>query len=271
MISESTVPTTISTRRSTNLLFPRLTLVQRQGPIRANCKTISQSWTPSAARTASTNSVSEVNTTVSPSTRTSPRPSTASCSSFPLGDGFTDFQDFLLGKPGFSFGGSGVSNHEYRVNDYGLFIQDDYKATSDLTINAGLRWELFGAAKDNRCHIGNTISAWTDQGLSTFVYPKCVSKLGVPGFSGTLSDTTMANSYASDWGPRIGFAYDLFGHHTTSVRGGYGIFYVREDVGTVDQLSFTTPILPITTPTGTPGDMADIFAVGPGRLPTGGV
>ena len=190
---------------------------------------------------------------------------------FPLGDGFTDFQDFLLGKPGFSFGGSGVSNHEYRVNDYGLFIQDDYKATSDLTINAGLRWELFGAAKDNRCHIGNTISARADQGLSPFVYPKCVSKLGVPGFSGTLSDTTMANSYASDWGPRIGFAYDLFGHHTTSVRGGYGIFYVREDVGTVDQLSFTTPILPITTPTGTPGDMADIFAVGPGRLPTGGV
>src|SRR5437879_464061 len=190
---------------------------------------------------------------------------------FPLGDGFTDFQDFLLGKPGFSFGGSGVSNHEYRVNDYGLFIQDDYKATSDLTINAGLRWELFGAAKDNRCHIGNTISARADQGLSPFVYPKCVSKLGVPGFSGTLSDTTMANSYASDWGPRIGFAYDLFGHHTTSVRGGYGIFYVREDVGTVDQLSFTTPILPITTPTGTPGDVADIFAVGPGRLPTGGV
>src|SRR6266851_4969382 len=40
---------------------------------------------------------------------------------------------------------------------------------------------------------------------------------------------------------------------------------------TGDQLSFTTPILPITTPTGTPGDMADVFAVGPGRLPQGGV
>jgi hypothetical protein len=189
---------------------------------------------------------------------------------FPVG-GFTDFQNFLLGQPGFSFGGSGVSNHEYRVKDYGLFFQDDYKATTNLTINAGLRWELFGAARDNLCHIGNTISALANQGTSPFVYPKCVGDLGVTGFSGTLSDTTMANSYASNWGPRVGFAYDLFGHHTTSIRGGYGIFYVREDVGTVDQLSFTTPILPITTPTGTPGDMADVFAVGPGRLPTGGV
>ncbi|HEY1270852.1 MAG TPA: carboxypeptidase regulatory-like domain-containing protein [Terriglobales bacterium] len=189
---------------------------------------------------------------------------------FPSGTN-SDFQNFLLGQPGFSFGGSGVSNHEYRLNDYGFFVQDDYKATPNLTINAGLRWELFGAAKDNLCHIGNTISALASQGTVPFVYPKCVNNLGVTGFTGTLSDTTMANSYASNWGPRIGFAYDLFGHHTTSIRGGYGIFYVREDVGTVDQLSFTTPILPITTPTGTPGDMADVFAVGPGRLPTGGV
>jgi hypothetical protein len=201
---------------------------------------------------------------------TSGNPGNPSDPCVPLG-GCTDFQNFLLGQPGFSFGGSGVSNHEYRVNDYGLFLQDDYKATQNLTINAGLRWELFGAAKDNLCHIGNTISALANQGQQPFVYPKCVGGLGVTGFTGTLSDTTMANNYASNFGPRIGFAYDLLGRHTTSIRGGYGIFYVREDVGTVDQLSFTTPILPITTPTGTPGDMADVFATGPGRLPTGGV
>jgi len=189
---------------------------------------------------------------------------------FPFG-GNTDFQNFLLGQPGFSFGGSGVSNHEYRINDFGLFLQDDYKATSNLTINAGLRWELFGAAKDNLCHIGNTISALASQGESPFVYPSCVNKLGVTGLTGNLSDTTMANNYASNFGPRIGFAYDLFGRHTTSIRGGYGIFYVREDIGTVDQLSFTAPILPITTPLGTPGDMADIFNAGVGRLPKGGV
>jgi hypothetical protein len=183
----------------------------------------------------------------------------------------SDFQNFMLGQPGFSFGGSGVSNHHYKVDDYALFIQDDYKMTPDFTLNAGLRWELFGAAKDDLCHIGNTEAALVNQGIVPFFYPKCVGKLGVPGFTGTASPTTMNNNYASNFGPRIGFAYDLLGRHTTSIRGGYGIFYVREDVGAVDQLSFTAPTLPITTPIGTPGDMADLFAVGPGRLPKGGV
>jgi hypothetical protein len=187
------------------------------------------------------------------------------------GGGNSDFQNFLLGQPGFSFGGSGVSNHNYKVNDYALFFQDDFKWTPNLTVNAGLRWELLGAAKDDACHIGNTISALANQGVSPFVYPKCVDKLGVPGFTGSLSSTTMSNNYASNFGPRLGFAYDLFGRHTTAIRGGYGIFYVREDVGTVDQLSFTAPILPITTPLGTPGDMADIFNSGVGKLPVGGV
>ncbi len=195
----------------------------------------------------------------------------------PVG-GCSDFQNFLLGRPGFSFGGSGVFNHEYKVNNYAGFFQDDFKATSNLTVNVGLRWELFGAAKDNLCHIGNTISALANQGISPFVYPSCVSKLPVTGtnltntsLTGNLSSTTMKNDFASNFGPRIGFAYDLFGQHTTAIRGGYAIFFVREDVGTVDQLSFTAPILPITTPLGTPGDMADIFNAGVGKLPVGGV
>ena len=183
----------------------------------------------------------------------------------------SDFQEFLLGAPSFSYGGSGVSNHEYKINDFAGFIQDDYKVTPDLMLNVGLRWELNGAVTDDLCHIGNTIPILANAGQNPYVYPTCVNKLNVPGLVGTRNATTLNNNYASNWGPRIGFAYNLFGKSTTSLRGGYGIYYVREDVGAIDQLSFQSPFLPIPSTVGTPGQMATIFATGTGRLPPGGV
>lgn len=189
----------------------------------------------------------------------------------PCALGCSDFQEFLLGAPAFTYGGSGVSNHEYRINDYSLFLQDDYKVAPNLTLNLGLRWELNGAVRDNLCHIGNTDAGLALTGQDPYIYPSCVNKLNVPGLTGNRSPTTLNNNYASDWGPRVGFAYNLFGKSSTSIRGGYGIYYVREDAGAVDQLSFLSPFLPIPSTVGTPGQMATIFASGSGRLPKGGV
>ena len=190
----------------------------------------------------------------------------------PCGDlGCTDWQSFLLGNPSFSYGGSGVYNHEYRDNNYSVFAQDDFKVTPTLTFNLGLRWESMGAFYDLLDHIGNTHADLARAGLDPFVYPKGVSRYNIPGWVGSTSNTTLNNSYASDWGPRFGFAYDVGGRHTTAVRGGYGIYYVREDVGNVDQLSFVPPALPITFPSGAIDSLSNLFAVGAGALPVGGV
>jgi hypothetical protein len=189
----------------------------------------------------------------------------------PCALGCSDFQEFLLGAPAFSYGGSGVSNHEYKINDFAVFAQDDYKVTADLILNLGLRWELNGAVRDNLCHIGNTIPGLSNIGQDPYVYPDCVDKLNVAGLVGSRNATTLDNEYASNWGPRVGFAYNLFGKSTTAIRGGYGIYYVREDVGAIDQLSFQAPFLPITSTVGTPGQMATIFSSGAGRIPVGGV
>lgn len=182
--------------------------------------------------------------------------------------GCSDFQQFLVGAPAFTYGGSGVSNHDYRIADTSLFLQDDYKVTPNLTLNLGVRYELNGAVTDDLCHIGNTIPSLSYTGQDPFVYPSCVNNLNVPGLVGTRSNTTLNNDYASNWGPRFGFAYNPFGKSTTSIRGGYGIYYVREDVGAVDQLSFVTPFLPITSAAGSPGTMGSIFAT---SIPKGGV
>jgi hypothetical protein len=168
-------------------------------------------------------------------------------------DGNTDFQNFLLGNPQFSFGGGGLYNHEYRTNNWGLYGQDDWKIRRDLTVNLGFRTEIFGAFHDNLCHIGNLDPALANQGKFPFVYPSCVNRLNLAGLSGNANSTTYNNDHSTGLGPRVGLAYDLLGHHTTTIRAGFGIYYVREDVGSVDQLSFQTPFLPVAFGGGTSG------------------
>src|SRR5579864_7228745 len=189
--------------------------------------------------------------------------------------GSTDFGNFVSGTPEFSFGGGGVYNHAYRQSNSAVFVQDDWKATSNLTLNLGLRTEFLGAWTDGDCHIGNIESDLTKSGTYPFIYPKCVDKLGVPGLTGTAAGSTFKNSVSTGWGPRLGFAWDVMGHHNTTLRGGYGIYYVREDVGAVDQLSFQSPFIPIVFFGQTPGfTMSNFFtgtpAVNPNAVPQAG-
>jgi len=180
----------------------------------------------------------------------------------------TDFGNFVGGTPEFSFGGGGVYNHAYRQSNSAVFAQDDWKATSNLTLNAGLRTEFLGAWTDGDCHIGNIESDLTKSETYPFIYPTCVDKLGVAGLTGNANGSTFKNSVSTGWGPRLGFAWDVLGRHTTTVRGGYGIYYVREDVGAVDQLSFQSPFIPIVFFGTTPGfTMSDFFTGAPTGTP----
>lgn len=177
--------------------------------------------------------------------------------------GPTDFQQFLEGAPPFSFGGGGVYNHQYRANDFGFYAQDQWKLRSDFTLNYGLRTEILGAFHDNLCHIGNLDPALASKGQYPFIFGSCAKSLNIAGLNPTGSNTTYHNDYATGLAPRIGFAWDLFGRHTTSLRGGYGIYYVREDVGSVDQLSFQAPFLPVAFGGGAPGCAGSFFSANP--------
>jgi hypothetical protein len=130
-------------------------------------------------------------------------------------------------------------------------------------LNLGLRTEVFGAFHDDLCHIGNFDPNLSNRGKYPYLYPNCVKSLNVAGLTGNASDTTLDNSYSTAIGPRIGLAYDLFGKHNTTIRAGYGIYYVREDVGNVDQLSFQAPFLPVASLAGPPGCMGTFFSATP--------
>ncbi|HMK21512.1 MAG TPA: TonB-dependent receptor [Terriglobales bacterium] len=193
---------------------------------------------------------------------------------------YSDFDKWVIGAPDFSFGGGGVYNHQYRNNNFGFFVQDDWKVSPQLTLNLGFRTEIMGAFRDNLCHIGNFDLGLANSGQYPLIYGSCANKLGVSGMSGSGSSSTFKNDYSTGLGPRVGFAWDVFGHHNTTVRGGYGIYYVREDVGTADQLSFQAPILPIAFGAGPPGCLGTFFSLNsvspcpspnPNGLPTAGV
>jgi hypothetical protein len=156
----------------------------------------------------------------------------------------TDFQSFLGGSPLLGEGGGGLGNHDYRIPGYAWFTQDDYRVSKTLTLNLGFRNEFLGAPYDTLCHTGNTDPELAITTGQPYIYPKCISKFGLSGITGTLNPAGLNNEYATVWEPRIGFAYDVGGRHTTSIRGGYGIYSVREDLGAVDNLAIVPPTYP---------------------------
>ncbi len=187
----------------------------------------------------------------------------------PLADGFSDFQNLLIGQPVVTGSGSGVSNHLYRINNFALFVQDDFKVRKNLTLNLGLRWEADGAVSDATNQIANLVESLARAGQEPWIFPKGVDKLNVPGLVGTASPTLRNNNYASDWAPRIGLAYDPFGDGKSSIRAGYGIYYEREDNGTVDNFGFSSPFLAGSFGTPPPGMLGNLPAFS--ILPPAGV
>ncbi|HWO37189.1 MAG TPA: hypothetical protein VNO32_51090, partial [Candidatus Acidoferrum sp.] len=181
----------------------------------------------------------------------------------------TDFQGFLSGSPLLAQAGGGSGNHDYRVPSRAWFVQDDWRASKTLTVTLGFRNEFIGAPFDLLCHTGNTDPLLAPTTGQPFVYPKCVNKFNLTGITGTLNQAGLKNEYATVWEPRIGFAYDVGGHHTTSIRGGYGIYSVREDLGAADNLAITPPTFPFKVgflPGA--GSLANLFAAnGPFPIP----
>ena len=102
-----------------------------------------------------------------------------------------------------------------------LYLQDDWKANSKLTLNLGLRWDPWmPPIDDNGTLVGFNLSNPTFQSTVAPNAPKGMWFVGDAG----LPDSVYSNNF-KDFAPRLGFAYNVFGNGKTVVRGGYGIFY----------------------------------------------
>jgi hypothetical protein len=132
------------------------------------------------------------------------------------GTGGADVADMLLGYP---VAGSAYSSTKLTdfVNYYGLYIQDQYRITPKLTLNAGLRWERETGLQE------------VNNGMLVGINNSQLNPTGTPGaveFAGGGNPTAAGDPYGNKWGPRIGFAYQL--NDKTVIRGGYGIFFAPQ-------------------------------------------
>jgi Carboxypeptidase regulatory-like domain len=141
------------------------------------------------------------------------------------------FQDLIWGAQGSVaqssenqfFTGAGVRRADdttrFHQNEWDLFAQDTWKATSRLTAIAGFRYAFNGVPFE------------TGANFSNFFGDASAPLPAVGYFQFTqVGPGTGKQMYANSWKllePRVGFAYDLKGDGRTAIRGGYGIFHDR--------------------------------------------
>jgi len=126
--------------------------------------------------------------------------------------------NFLLGKPDIFTQAGGDFSRDLRGWELGSYAQDEYRISSTLTLNYGVRYEITTPFRDLR----NRMMEFAPGHQST-VYPTAPAGLLFPGDSGVPD--TIAPVFKSDWAPRVGFAWNPLGNSRTVIRSAYGIFY----------------------------------------------
>lgn len=101
---------------------------------------------------------------------------------------------------------------DLRSQEYGFFVQDDFKVSDRLTLNLGLRYDIFPAATEKAGRLGN--------------YDPTTRTVIVAAGKGDSLIKTDKNNF----GPRVGFAYAIGPEKKMVIRGGYGLLYTLDAV-----------------------------------------
>ncbi|MGH9325923.1 MAG: carboxypeptidase-like regulatory domain-containing protein [Terriglobia bacterium] len=166
------------------------------------------------------------------------------------------FGDFLLGDPNNVTRDGGTPLQGTYGNFEAGFFQDNFRATSNLTLNMGLRYEINpfytgegGALSGFEINTGKLVIPSnfdpTAQPISAQLVPLYKDRYVLSSSVG-LPDSIRPTA-VNDWGPRLGFAWRPFGSNRWAVRAGYGIFYAYPDNNLANNTASVPPIFALDT------------------------
>jgi len=161
----------------------------------------------------------------------------------------TQLEDFFAGYPFKSTVEVGNPTLHLHNWAYAAFFQDDWRATRNLTVNLGVRYEFSSVLQEDNNLLGNF-----DPNLGMVQVGHQISNLYNPDHT--------------NFGPRLGFAWDIGGNGRTVLRGGGGLIY--ETVNWQSFIAFNNAFGPGSVPTGAPIDAAGDVSV-KGGITTGNV
>jgi len=150
-------------------------------------------------------------------------------------NGSAPLEDFFAGAPFKSTVEVGNPTLQLHNWAYSLFAQDDFRATKNLTVNFGLRYEFSSVPQEANNLLGNF-----DPNIGLVQVGHQISSLYNPDHT--------------NFGPRFGFAWDIGGNGRTVLRGGGGLIY--ETVNWQSFIAFNNAFGPGSVPTAAPIDLA---------------
>lgn len=192
---------------------------------------------------------------------------------------FQNFNSFLIGAVNNSVYADGINIRVLRATDYSFFFQDDWKLSSRLTLNLGLRYELDMPPYETHGRMstfdpalyrprmevdsnGNPVGP----PIEGFVQAGNVDSQGdlpeVPNVGKRLLTSIDPNNFA----PRVGFAFSPLNSGRLVMRGGYGIFFSRPSTSYIATSMNAPPTYAVRrSQTGAPIDFANPFFPLPSR------